>query len=162
MAVLEGFRVTHRCPSRRCAPDQVSGTSFQEGCVSARNDRDGAGCPAPKIVNRGREPDQPALDVTGTKADPATASIACGASSGSGSCLSPTTSEWWPEVADRIAVMYAGRIVEEGPVADVLRSPRHPYTQGLLAASPKLQRSKLTPIPGTVPQPTALPPGCAF
>jgi oligopeptide/dipeptide ABC transporter ATP-binding protein len=66
------------------------------------------------------------------------------------------------QVADRIAVMYAGRIVEEGPVADVLRAPRHPYTQGLLAASPTLERGKLAPIPGTVPQLTALPPGCAF
>ena len=66
------------------------------------------------------------------------------------------------QVAERVAVMYAGRIVEEGPVQEVLRVPRHPYTQGLLAASPKLRRSKLTPIPGTVPQLIALPPGCAF
>src|SRR5580704_27078 len=66
------------------------------------------------------------------------------------------------QVADRIAVMYAGRIVEEGPVGDVLRAPRHPYTQGLLNASPTLERGKLAPIPGSVPQLTALPPGCAF
>jgi peptide/nickel transport system ATP-binding protein len=66
------------------------------------------------------------------------------------------------QVADRIAVMYAGRIVEQGPTAEVLRAPRHPYTQGLLAASPSLEKRKLTPIPGTVPQLTALPPGCAF
>jgi oligopeptide/dipeptide ABC transporter ATP-binding protein len=66
------------------------------------------------------------------------------------------------QVADRVAVIYAGRIVEEGPAAEVLRAPRHPYTQGLLAASPSLQKRKLTPIPGTVPQLTALPPGCAF
>jgi oligopeptide/dipeptide ABC transporter ATP-binding protein len=66
------------------------------------------------------------------------------------------------QVADRVAVMYAGRIVEEGSAREVLRTPRHPYTQGLLAASPTLERGRLTPIPGTVPQLTALPPGCAF
>ena len=66
------------------------------------------------------------------------------------------------QVADRVAVMYAGRIVEEGPAREVLRAPRHPYTQGLLAASPTLERGRLTPIPGSVPQLTALPPGCAF
>ena len=66
------------------------------------------------------------------------------------------------QVADRIAVMYAGRIIEEGPVREVLRKPRHPYTQGLLAASPTLERGKLLPIPGAVPQLTALPPGCSF
>jgi peptide/nickel transport system ATP-binding protein len=66
------------------------------------------------------------------------------------------------QVADRVAVMYAGRIVEQGPAHEVLHSPGHPYTQGLLAASPTLERGKLTPIPGTVPPLTALPPGCAF
>ena len=66
------------------------------------------------------------------------------------------------QVADRLAVMYAGRIVEEGPVAEVLRRPRHPYTEGLLRASPQLHRRKLEPIPGTVPPLGALPPGCAF
>jgi peptide/nickel transport system permease protein len=65
-------------------------------------------------------------------------------------------------VADRVAVMYAGRIIEEGRVSDVLRNPRHPYTQGLLAASPTLERGKLSPIPGTVPQLTELPRGCSF
>ena len=66
------------------------------------------------------------------------------------------------KVADRVAVMYAGRIVEEGPVLEVLASPQHPYTQGLLAASPTLERRVLTPIPGTVPRLTELPSGCAF
>ncbi|MGB7438489.1 MAG: ABC transporter ATP-binding protein [Candidatus Acidiferrum sp.] len=65
-------------------------------------------------------------------------------------------------VADRVGVMYAGRIVEEGPVQSVLESPQHPYTQGLLAASPRLEREVLMPIPGTVPRLTELPPGCAF
>ncbi len=59
-------------------------------------------------------------------------------------------------------MMYAGHIIEEGPAREVLARPRHPYTQGLLKASPTLKRGALTPIPGTVPQLTALPPGCAF
>jgi oligopeptide/dipeptide ABC transporter ATP-binding protein len=66
------------------------------------------------------------------------------------------------QVADRVAVLYAGRIIEEGPTREVLRTPRHPYTQGLLVASPRLERDMLTPIPGAVPQLSALPPGCAF
>jgi oligopeptide/dipeptide ABC transporter ATP-binding protein len=66
------------------------------------------------------------------------------------------------QVADRVAVLYAGRIVEEGPVKEVLLHPAHPYTRGLLAASPRLERGKLKPIPGSVPQLTALPPGCSF
>jgi oligopeptide/dipeptide ABC transporter ATP-binding protein len=66
------------------------------------------------------------------------------------------------QVADRIAVTYAGRIVEEGPALEVLERPRHPYTAGLLRASPQLVRHKLEPIPGTVPSLTALPSGCAF
>jgi peptide/nickel transport system ATP-binding protein len=66
------------------------------------------------------------------------------------------------QVADCIAVMYCGRIVETGPALEVLRAPKHPYTEGLLRAAPKLVREKLVPIPGTVPPLDALPPGCAF
>jgi oligopeptide/dipeptide ABC transporter ATP-binding protein len=66
------------------------------------------------------------------------------------------------QVADRVAVMYTGRIVEQGPAREVLTQPAHPYTKGLLAASPTLKRGKLQPVPGTVPQLTALPPGCTF
>ncbi len=66
------------------------------------------------------------------------------------------------QVAERVAVMYAGRIVEEGPAREVLGAPRHPYTQGLLRASPRLERGNLHPIPGTVPRLGALPSGCAF
>jgi oligopeptide/dipeptide ABC transporter ATP-binding protein len=66
------------------------------------------------------------------------------------------------QVADRIAVMYCGRVVETGPALEVLRAPRHPYTEGLLRAAPKLVREKLVPIPGNVPPLGALPKGCAF
>jgi oligopeptide/dipeptide ABC transporter ATP-binding protein len=66
------------------------------------------------------------------------------------------------QVADRVAVMYAGRIVEEGPVAEVLHHPAHPYTKGLLRAAPRLTREKLVPVAGAVPALDALPPGCAF
>ena len=62
-------------------------------------------------------------------------------------------------------VMYAGEIVEKGTVPELLRSPRHPYTQGLLAAVPRLDAPKDAPlvdIPGTVPPPTDWPKGCAF
>ena len=67
------------------------------------------------------------------------------------------------ETADRVAVMYAGRIVEYGPVRDVLRQPRHPYTRGLLASLPAgAPGTRLSAIDGTVPMLGALPPGCAF
>jgi oligopeptide/dipeptide ABC transporter ATP-binding protein len=68
------------------------------------------------------------------------------------------------ELCDDIAVMYAGRIVEKGPAADVLDRPRHPYTAGLLASTPrKAPRGIALPtIPGTVPPPGARGPGCSF
>jgi peptide/nickel transport system ATP-binding protein len=67
------------------------------------------------------------------------------------------------ETADRVAVMYAGRIVEQGAVRDVFRQPQHPYTRGLLASIPGVARgSRLRAIEGTVPMLGALPPGCAF
>ena len=69
------------------------------------------------------------------------------------------------EVADRIAVMYAGRIVEVGAVRDVIRSPRHPYTVGLLATRAhggRLSGTRLAAIPGSPPDLANLPPGCAF
>jgi peptide/nickel transport system ATP-binding protein len=69
------------------------------------------------------------------------------------------------EVADRIAVMYAGRIVELGPVRDVIRQPRHPYTIGLLSTrghGGRLSGNRLPSIPGSPPDLSNLPPGCAF
>ncbi|MDB5590977.1 ABC transporter ATP-binding protein, partial [Enterovirga sp.] len=69
------------------------------------------------------------------------------------------------EVADRIAVMYAGRIVEEGSARDLIRDPRHPYTIGLLksrAHGALAKGQRLDAIPGSPPDVTRLPPGCAF
>ncbi|MEK8049714.1 ABC transporter ATP-binding protein [Ideonella sp. DXS22W] len=69
------------------------------------------------------------------------------------------------EVADRIAVMYAGRIVEEGTVRQLIRSPRHPYTQALLASrqhGAMVRGQRLPTLGGSPPDLAALPPGCAF
>jgi oligopeptide/dipeptide ABC transporter ATP-binding protein len=67
------------------------------------------------------------------------------------------------EAADRVAVMYAGRVVEEGPVREIFRRPQHPYTRGLLASVPGGARGEpLRAIEGSVPMLGALPPGCAF
>jgi oligopeptide/dipeptide ABC transporter ATP-binding protein len=71
------------------------------------------------------------------------------------------------EACDRVAVMYAGRIVESGPVATLLDRPRHPYTRGLLRSRPSLAAppsadGRLPSIPGQVPDPRHRPPGCAF
>ena len=68
-------------------------------------------------------------------------------------------------VADRVVVMYAGRVVEQGSRADVFRDPQHPYTWGLLGSIPRTDRARprrLATIPGVPPSPAALPSGCAF
>ncbi len=66
-------------------------------------------------------------------------------------------------IADQVAVMYAGKIVETAPVQELFQNPLHPYTQGLLGAIPRLDRQEiLYTIPGTVPDPAHLPRGCAF
>ena len=72
------------------------------------------------------------------------------------------------ETADRVAVMYAGRIAEIGPVREVIHSPRHPYTVGLMGSIPKLgagmgkRHMRLAQIEGAMPRLNAIPPGCAF
>jgi oligopeptide/dipeptide ABC transporter ATP-binding protein len=72
------------------------------------------------------------------------------------------------EVADRVCVMYTGKIVEEATVDEIFASPRHPYTRGLLASVPKLTEAgsardeRLNTIEGVVPNPTQLPDGCHF
>jgi len=68
------------------------------------------------------------------------------------------------EAADRVAVMYAGRLIEIGPVRDVLTRPSHPYTDGLVGSMPavSLGQARLRQIPGAMPRLTDLPEGCAF
>src|SRR5204863_3093935 len=68
-------------------------------------------------------------------------------------------------VADRVLVMYAGRVVEAGTVRQVFHRPEHPYTLGLLGSRPRLDRGggrRLERIPGQPPSPIDVPPGCAF
>ena len=68
------------------------------------------------------------------------------------------------ETADRVLVMYAGRIVEQAPVAELFDRPLHPYTRGLLECVPTLaqDRPRLVAIPGSLPEPARRPPGCRF
>jgi len=68
------------------------------------------------------------------------------------------------QTADKVNVMYLGRMIETGPVRDVIRQPKHPYTQGLIAALPKLDDidAPLTPVPGDIPSPLERPSGCVF
>jgi peptide/nickel transport system ATP-binding protein len=68
------------------------------------------------------------------------------------------------ETADRVAVMYAGRLAEIGPVADVIHRPQHPYTAGLMGSIPSMagDKERLTQIDGAMPRLTAIPSGCAF
>jgi oligopeptide/dipeptide ABC transporter ATP-binding protein len=66
------------------------------------------------------------------------------------------------EMCDEVAIMYAGRIVEQAPVRDIFSHPKHPYTKMLLEAVPKPGRKRLIPIPGNVPNLLNTPTGCAF
>jgi peptide/nickel transport system ATP-binding protein len=68
------------------------------------------------------------------------------------------------ETADRVAVMYAGRIAEIGPVREVVKAPLHPYAKGLMGAIPSLEgdAERLVQIPGSMPRLSAIPKGCAF
>ena len=70
------------------------------------------------------------------------------------------------EIADRVAVMYCGQVVEEGPVEEVLERPRHPYTRALMACIPEVdpetRAATVQPIPGRIANPLSPPEGCKF
>ena len=68
------------------------------------------------------------------------------------------------EISDRVAVMYAGRLVEVGEVRDIVKNPKHPYSQGLMGSIPSLHHKseELIQIEGTMPGLMEIPPGCAF
>jgi peptide/nickel transport system ATP-binding protein len=68
------------------------------------------------------------------------------------------------EISDRVAVMYAGRLVEVGNVREIVKSPKHPYALGLMGAIPSLRHKaeRLTQIDGAMPRLTEIPTGCAF
>ncbi|HSR80791.1 MAG TPA: oligopeptide/dipeptide ABC transporter ATP-binding protein, partial [Hyphomicrobiaceae bacterium] len=68
------------------------------------------------------------------------------------------------KMCDQLAVMYAGRVVEQGPVRQIFKAPAHPYTRALLSSIPSMSdgRQRLTAIDGQPPDLSALPPGCAF
>ena len=70
------------------------------------------------------------------------------------------------ELCDRVAVLYAGELVEDAPTRELFERPRHPYTQGLFDSVPRLGTNRrlvaLRPIPGRIPSPSSLPPGCVF
>jgi oligopeptide/dipeptide ABC transporter ATP-binding protein len=65
-------------------------------------------------------------------------------------------------IADRIAVMYLGRVVEAGPTEEVLTDPQHPYTQALLSVVPEMDRLEPIVLRGEIPDPTRIPSGCRF
>ncbi|MFO7878264.1 MAG: ABC transporter ATP-binding protein [Desulfovermiculus sp.] len=68
------------------------------------------------------------------------------------------------ETTEKMAVMYAGQVVEQGPTDAVIDDPQHPYTKGLIAALPQIEQrgTRLSQIPGTMPNLTSIPPGCSF
>ena len=65
-------------------------------------------------------------------------------------------------IADRIVVMYLGRVVEEGPTEEVLSNPQHPYTKALLSVVPEMEQTEPIVLTGETPDPTKMPPGCRF
>ena len=150
-------RVGIAAPERRLAdyPHQLSGGTAQQVAIAAAL----AGRPALLLAD---EPTT-ALDVT-TQAAILALLERLRAEEGLALLLVTHDLGVVARLADEVAVMYAGRVVEHAPAAALLRGPAHPYAAGLLRAVPSLDpvAAPLVPLPGTVPPPATRPPGCAF
>jgi oligopeptide/dipeptide ABC transporter ATP-binding protein len=152
--LLEAVRIPEPARRARDYPHQLSGGMRQRVLIAAA-----VACGPPLVVA-----DEPttALDAT-IQADILDLLVAMRREIGLSLLLITHDLGIVAHVADRVAVMYAGRIVETGPAARVLASPQHPYTRGLLASAPgRTPGARLDAIPGAVPDLAALPPGCAF
>jgi oligopeptide/dipeptide ABC transporter ATP-binding protein len=152
--LLDAVRIPD--PSRRARdfPHQLSGGMRQRVLIAAA-----IACRPPLVVA-----DEPttALDAT-IQADILDLLLAMRREAGLSLLLITHDLGVVARVADRVAIMYAGRIVEAGPAREVLAAPGHPYTRGLLASRPGgVPGTRLEAIPGTVPDLAMLPPGCAF
>ena len=154
VALLDAVRIPNAAARARDYPHQLSGGQRQRALIAAA-----LACDPPLLVA-----DEPttALDVT-VQAEVLDLLRATQAERGLAVLLISHDLAVVAGLADRIAVMYAGHIVEEGPAAEVVTSPLHPYTRGLLASRPgETPGTRLRAIPGVVPDLTALPPGCPF
>ena len=127
----------------------------------ARHDRHGA---RPAARSWSSWTSRPPRSTSSCSGRSSASSSSCARRSASRCCSSPTTCRCSSSSANRIAIMYGGRIVEEAPSADIYRDPLHPYSAGLLRSFPALrgERRELTGIPGSPPDLRGMPSGCAF
>jgi oligopeptide/dipeptide ABC transporter ATP-binding protein len=155
IAMLEKVRMPEPAARARAYPHQLSGGMRQRAMIAMA-----LAC-SPDIVIA----DEPttALDVT-IQAQILDLMLEMQASLGMAMLFISHNLGVVSEVADDVAVMYAGRIVEQAPADALFAAPLHPYTRGLIETLPKAdgQRARLPSIPGTVPDLRALPPGCRF
>ncbi|MCW5716055.1 MAG: ABC transporter ATP-binding protein [Bauldia sp.] len=153
--LLELVEIPHAAVRARQYPHEYSGGMRQRAMIAMSLAND------PKVIIA----DEPttALDVT-VQAHVLEVLRAAQERTGAGMILITHDLGVIAEMADRVAVMYAGRIVEIGSVRDIFRSPRHPYTAGLLQSLPRIDGTsdRLESIPGQLPGLADMPPGCRF